>query len=153
VAHGTLRAPRGAGLAERLGLLRSRLARVVDEHAPALAAVEEVFVHVNPRSALVLGQARGVALAVLGEAGVRLREVPAARVKRAVTGTGRADKVQVQQMVKALLALERAPARDAADALALALEAGHGGALADLLPPSRRRRRRTLRSVAEAREP
>lgn len=151
LAHGTLRPARGGSLAQRLGQLRLRLAGLVAEHEPQIVAVEEVFVHANPRSALVLGQARGVVLAVMGEAGLSVREVSAPSVKRAVVGTGRADKAQVQQMVKVLLSLERAPARDAADALALALEVGSAGPLAGLEPSSRRRRRRSLRSVAEAR--
>jgi crossover junction endodeoxyribonuclease RuvC len=121
VEHGTLRLARGAPLAERLGRLQAALGELVGRAAPDAVAVEEVFVSASPRSALVLGQARGIALAAAGSAGLSVHEYTAQTIKLAVTGTGAAGKAEVQRMVQALLALERRPPQDAADALAVAL--------------------------------
>ena len=92
-----------------------------------VASVEQVFVSTSPRAALVLGQARGVALAALAALGVGVEEYAASSIKQSVTGSGRAPKRQVQQMVGRLLALERKPATDAADALAAAICHAHAG--------------------------
>ena len=121
VAHGTIRPPARAPLPERLARIQRDLRAAVIDYAPDRAAVECVFVSVNARSALVLGQARGAILATLGEADLPVDELAARAVKQAVTGTGGADKDQVQAMVTRLLALERAPAQDACDALAVAM--------------------------------
>jgi len=138
VAHGTLRPPRGAALAVRLAAIHRGVAEVIEAHRPDAVVVEQVFVSANPRSALVLGQARGVAVAAAALAGLPVDELPAQEVKRAVVGRGAAPKQQVQQMVQRLLALPRAPAQDAADALAAALCREHEGAFARR--PSARRR-------------
>lgn len=141
--HGVIRPPRDAALADRLAFLHRELHTLLAESAPGLAVVERVFVAANPRSALVLGQARGALLASLGAAGVPVRELGARHVKKAITGTGDADKRQMQTMVTRLLELEAPPPTDAADALALALTSVSTGALADLpLPPRRRTSRR-----------
>ncbi len=87
--------------------------------------MEEVFVKRNAATAVVLGQARGVAICTAAAAGVTIAEYAPARVKLAVTGSGRAEKEQVQQMVRALLRLADLPSRDAADALAIALCHAH----------------------------
>ncbi len=149
VAHGTLRTQREASLPQRLESIRSRLCDVIAEHAPDVAVVERVFVNANVRSALVLGQARGVVLAALASGGVAVEEVTAREVKKAVTGTGDADKAQVKRMVARLLALEAEPPSDAADALALALHRAQAGRLAglDVRTRSRRRSRRDLAAV------
>ena len=154
-AHGTLRPPRRAELALRLEHLYRGLTEIVAEHRPDVAAVEQVFVSVSPRSALVLGQARGVALAVLGAAGLGVSEYTPAQVKQAVTGTGRAPKGQVKTMVRRLLALERTPAEDAADALAVAIRHANGGRLEAAGQVAGRRRRATRRAdfVVQARQP
>ena len=128
VAHGTLR-PKGTSLAARLAQLHALISEVVEGHAPDVASVEQVFVSTSPRSALVLGQARGVALAALAALGVGVEEYAASSIKQSVTGSGRAPKRQVQQMVGRLLALERKPATDAADALAAAICHAHAGRL------------------------
>ena len=143
VAHGVIRAA-GEPLSERLHRLHGAVCGVIERYGPELAAVEQVFVAASPRSALVLGQARGAVLAALGGAGLGVREFSAAEVKKAVTGQGRADKTQVQRMVRRLLGLERAPAQDAADALALALRLARAGRLeaAGVVAGGRRRRRR-----------
>jgi crossover junction endodeoxyribonuclease RuvC len=146
--HGVLRPPGGVELAERLRFLHHGLLEIARESAPDVAVVERVFLASNPRSALVLGQARGAILASLGEAQVRVRELAAREVKKAVTGTGGADKKQIQSMVSRLLGLESVPPSDAADALALALTHAQAGPLADL--PIRGRHRRSRRQMAAA---
>jgi crossover junction endodeoxyribonuclease RuvC len=132
VAHGTLRPAPRSSMAERLHYLHRAISEVVRDHAPDTAVIEQVFVSANARSALVLGQARGVALAAVGAGGPAVVEYSASRIKLAVTGNGRAAKAQVQNMVRRLLELDRPPARDAADALAAAIchaNAGRIGAL------------------------
>lgn len=153
VAHGTLRTPPGAALPQRLESIRLRLCEVVAEHAPDVAVVERVFVHANVRSALVLGQARGVVLAALASGGLHIEEVSPREVKKAVTGSGDADKAQVKQMVAKLLGLAIEPASDAADALALALHRAQTGRLAglELRTRTRPRKRRDLAALVEAR--
>ena len=132
VAHGVLRPERGAAMADRLAFLHAGMVDVIREHVPELAVVERVFVAANPRSALVLGQARGVAMAALGAAGVVVEEVAAREVKKALVGSGAASKQQIQYMVMELLCLEERPPVDAADALAAAICASHRNKLAVL---------------------
>ena len=148
VHHAVIRPPSGADLAVRLDHLHRQLGQAVAEFAPEVAVVERVFLASNPRSALVLGQARGALLACLGAAGVRVAEIAAREAKKAITGAGGADKDQMQQMVTRLLSLPKAPPTDAADALALALAHAQAGALADL--PIRGRRRNHRRAMTEA---
>jgi crossover junction endodeoxyribonuclease RuvC len=153
VAHGTLRPPRGASLAQRLSFLHESVSQQITRHEPELAVVERVFVAASPHSALVLGQARGAILAALAAAGLEVGELAAREVKKAVTGTGAASKSQVQGMVARLLELDAEPPSDAADALAVAICRAHMGRLAgmDLRGSSRRRRR--PRSVSSLRGP
>jgi crossover junction endodeoxyribonuclease RuvC len=132
VVHGTVRPPSGAPLASRLDHLYRTVAEVIDRHAPDCVAVEQVFVAASPRSALVLGQARGAILAAVAARGLPVNEYAATRIKRSVTGNGRADKRQVKFMVKRLLALDRVPASDAADALAAAISHANAGRLDSL---------------------
>jgi len=127
VAHGTLRALPRASMAERLHALYEAVSELARDRSPDVAVIEQVFVSASARSALVLGQARGVALAAVGASGCEVVEYSASRIKLAVTGSGRAGKSQVQHMVRRLLELERAPARDAADALAAAICHAHAG--------------------------
>ena len=142
VAHGTLRPTRRSPMADRLHYLCESIHAVVRDHAPDAAVVEEVFVSASPRSALVLGQARGAVLAGLGAGGASVVEYSARRIKQTVTGSGSADKRQIQNMVRRLLDLDRAPASDAADALAAAICHAHAGRLTavGLVPRSRTRR-------------
>jgi crossover junction endodeoxyribonuclease RuvC len=91
------------------------------QHRPQAAAVESVFVSHNPSSAIKLGQARGAAICALVDAGLPVAEYSPRAVKQAIVGRGAADKVQIQHMVRVLLALPEAPPEDAADALAVAL--------------------------------
>ncbi len=112
---------------ERLGEIFAGLCRVLEEHAPTEAAVEEVFMGRNAAAALKLGQARGVAIVACLSRGVPVVEYSARKVKQAVVGTGAADKRQVQHMVKTLLGIDGAIAEDAADGLAAAICHAHSG--------------------------
>lgn len=142
LAHGTLRAPRGASLERRLAVLHAALLEVIERHRPDAASVEQVFVSRGARAALVLGQARGAALAAAGRAGLAVHEYAPARIKQSVTGNGRAGKLQVQRVVRRLLSLEKIPAPDAADALAAAICHVQAGSLATLGVRTRSRRAR-----------
>jgi crossover junction endodeoxyribonuclease RuvC len=137
VASGTIVATRRRGAAEpagtraddfatRLQTIYAGVAALVAEHRPDEIAVERVFVHRNPDSALKLGQARGAALCATFASGATLHEYSPREVKLAVVGTGTAEKEQVQKMVKALLGLDGRLGADAADALAIALCHAHG---------------------------
>lgn len=128
IVHDVIRLPEGP-LEQRLLRLLTRLRGLIAEHRPHEVAMEEVFVRRNVASALVLGQARGAALCAVAEAGLPLHEYAPASIKLAVAGNGRAEKAQIQRMVCVLLNLPRAPAEDAADALACALCHAHGRTL------------------------
>ena len=127
VDHGIIRTTSGISDPERLGLIFERLQNVISTHQPEMAIIEEIFVKDNPRSALRLGLARGVAILACGQAGLVLSEISARKVKQAVTGTGTADKKQVADMVSRLLGIP-APPSDAADALAMAIACYQGAA-------------------------
>lgn len=124
VECGVLTAPEDRPMEARLGEIARGLREVVAELEPTVAAVEDVFSHVNPRTALALAQARGMALAVLGLAGLTVASYAPASVKKAVSGSGRADKDQVARMVQALIGLKSLPRSDASDALAVAITHG-----------------------------
>jgi crossover junction endodeoxyribonuclease RuvC len=126
VTSGCIRTP-GGELPERLAAILDGLAQVIVEHRPAQAAIERVFVNVNPSSTLALGQARGAAISALVLKRLPVSEYTALQVKQAVVGTGHARKEQVQSMVRRLLALPGDPSPDAADALACAICHAHGG--------------------------
>ncbi len=121
VAHGQVRTHASTPLEERLVEIFDAVVSVIADHSPAHAAVELPFVSENPQTAIVLGHARGVALLAISQAGMSVTSYPPATVKQAVVGTGRADKNQIQTMVKTLLNLREKPPADAADALAVAI--------------------------------
>jgi crossover junction endodeoxyribonuclease RuvC len=125
VTSGCIRAS-GDSLPVRLGIIARDLAHVIAEESPTEVAVEKVFVNVNPNSTLLLGQARGAAIAAAVLAGLPVHEYTAGQVKQAVVGKGRAGKPQVQEMVRRLLQLGDVPSPDAADALACAICHAHG---------------------------
>ena len=125
VANGHVRTDATAPLAVRLLALHMALGDVIAEHRPAAAAVEEVFVNANPQSTLKLGQARGVVLLAAAGAGLAVGEYAARLVKKAVVGTGGADKAQVHAMVSRLLPGATIDGPDAADALAVAICHAH----------------------------
>ena len=124
VECGVLTAPEERPMEQRLGEIARGLREVIGELSPGIVAVEDVFTHQNPRSALALAQARGMALAVIGLAGLRVASYPPALVKKAVCGSGAADKGQVARMVQALIKLKSLPRADATDALAVAITHG-----------------------------
>jgi crossover junction endodeoxyribonuclease RuvC len=121
IAHGVITPCADLPLGPRLVEIEVELARVVETHRPERASLEAIFFAKDAQAAAKLGHARGVALLVCARAGLQIAEYPPARIKRTVTASGRADKAQVAQMVRALLALADVPPADAADALALAI--------------------------------
>lgn len=112
---------KSANLHDNLHRIFSALGEIIDTHQPDEAAIEQIFMHKNPGSALKLGQARGAAIISAHEKGLSVSEYSARQVKLAVVGYGAAKKEQVQEMVKILLKLSGTPQADAADALAIAL--------------------------------
>jgi len=126
VASGCIRAGSGA-FAGRLKTIYDGLHQVVTEYCPAEVALERVFMHRNPDSALKLGQARGAAICAVVVQGLEINEYTPAEIKQAVVGRGAAEKGQIQHMVRALLELSAVPQADAADALAIALCHAHTG--------------------------
>ena len=138
-------------LEARLGALLDAVEAVLSRHRPTVVAVEGVFQHRNPRSALILGQARGVVLAASARAGLTIHDYTPQQVKKAVCGSGRADKGQVQKMVSLRLGLPDLPQEDAADAVAVAI--CHAQSLAFRGPESVERpsiRRRSKRAQDDA---
>ncbi len=125
VANGEFKTSTAAPLPERLADLAGKLEALIAEHSPAGAAVEEVFVNKNPQSTLKLGQARGVALMCAARGGVAVGEYAPTLVKKAVVGTGGAEKAQVHAMVARLLPGVPIAGADAADALAVAITHAH----------------------------
>ena len=111
----------GAQMVARLQRIYAAIRTLVDEHRPDVIAIERVFIHRNPDSALKLGQARGVALCAAATLGASVHEYAPRAIKLAVTGFGGAAKPQVALMVRTLLKLPGTPRADAADALAVAL--------------------------------
>jgi crossover junction endodeoxyribonuclease RuvC len=119
---GVIETAAGLPAEQRLATIHARVGALLDEHAPAAVAVEDLYFGVNVRTAFAVGQARGAVLLAAGQRGVPCVGYTPQQVKGAVCGSGRADKEQVQRMVQRLLALAGAPRPDhAADALAVAL--------------------------------
>lgn len=131
VTAGCIRVPTDT-LAERLGFIFRELSSVIDETRPDCAAAEIVFVNINPRSTLLLGQARGAALACAAHHGLAVAEFTPSEIKNSVVGTGRATKPQVQMMIGTLLKLSGDIQADAADALACAVTHAHAMQLSEV---------------------
>lgn len=131
----------------RLAQLFSEIQLIVKTFQPTELAIEQVFVNKNPRSALMLGQARGVAIAAMASTTIPVFEYAPRQIKQAVVGRGSADKNQVQKMIQILLTLPQKPASDAADALAVALCHYHMVSIAYPLPVTKTRRRSSKRST------
>ncbi|WP_284126393.1 crossover junction endodeoxyribonuclease RuvC [Parerythrobacter aestuarii] len=125
VANGQVKTDAKAPIAERLHHLHDAIRAVIAAHAPDRAAAEEIFVNKNPQSTLKLAQARGCVLAACAAGGLSVNEHAARLVKKAVVGTGGADKAQVQAMLKVLLPGAQIAGADAADALAVAIADAH----------------------------
>ena len=129
VASGTISTAKIAKgeLPARIKVIFEGVQEVVKRYAPAQASMEIVFVNVNPQSTLLLGQARGAAMAALVSADLPVAEYTAVQMKKGVVGHGQARKEQIQQMVARLLALPGLPGKDASDALGLAITHAHAG--------------------------
>ena len=122
VKYGVILTPKEATASSRLGMLYDDLQALLKEYKPELAAVEKLFFSRNVTTAIAVGQARGVVMLCLHQAGIEPFEYTPNEVKQAVAGYGSADKRQVQEMVRLLLSLKKAPSpHDAADALAAAI--------------------------------
>lgn len=118
---------------ERLEKIFTGLSEIIAQYRPEVVAVEDVFLAKNAQSALKLGQARGAAIVAAVNVGLPVHEYTAMQVKQAVVGTGRAEKAQVQQMIKALLNLPEVAQEDASDALAVAICHAHSAGINALL--------------------
>ncbi len=126
ISSGCIKTPDGE-LPLRLKSILEGLNEVIAEHHPDQVAIEQVFVNINPKSTLMLGQARGAAICAAVLKDLTVAEYTALQVKQAVVGNGHAKKEQVQEMVRRLLKLDGSPSEDAADALACAICHAHGG--------------------------
>ncbi|HCE07513.1 MAG TPA: crossover junction endodeoxyribonuclease RuvC [Oxalobacteraceae bacterium] len=126
IASGTIKTA-DADLPQRLKTIFQGVSEIIRTYSPDCAAIEKVFVNVNPQSTLLLGQARGAAICALVSADLAVAEYTALQVKQAVVGHGKAHKQQVQDMVQRLLLLSGMPSTDAADALGVAICHAHSG--------------------------
>ena len=143
VEHGIIRLDPSDPLALRLAVIDDALGQVIARHRPTAGAVEGMFFHKDAQAAAKLGHARGVILLALQRAKIEIAEYAPAFVKRSVTGSGRADKAQIGQMVRGLLGLSEIAGHDAADALAIAITHCRANGLpAGLARPRRRSSRR-----------
>lgn len=122
VAHGVISTPSDLPMPDRLQILYDELNQIISLHRPESSAVEMLFFQRNVKTAISVGQARGVVLLALAQAGLSIGEYTPNEIKQAVTGYGSADKRQMQEMTKLLLGLQKRPRPDdAADALAVAI--------------------------------
>ena len=140
LSHGHIRV-KGENFAEKLGHIHRAINEVIDEWLPREVAIEQVFLSNNAMSALKLGQARGAAITAAVTHDLPVSEYAPRSVKQVVTGTGSADKVQVQTMVRALLQIDRPIQVDAADGLAIALCHARSRQSLNAVTPARRRTR------------
>jgi crossover junction endodeoxyribonuclease RuvC len=125
VASGVILTGTRLSFPQRLKQISDALRKLIKSHSPEVAAVEEIFYSVNVKSLVKLGQVKGVVLLAAADAGLLIHEYSPLEIKSAVVGYGRAEKSQVQQMVKLFFGLKRLPPEDAADALAVALCHAH----------------------------
>lgn len=126
LAHGSIKTKAGLALADRLEIIYQELTNIIKKYAPKVIAVEKLFFCKNVKTAMQVGQARGVVLLTASQTALQLEEYTPLQVKQAVVGYGNADKKQVQAMVKTILGLKKIPEPDdAADALAIAICCAH----------------------------
>ena len=122
IDYGSIKTSKNLPLEKRLLLLQQELQSVLRQYQPSIAVIEQLFFCNNAKTALVVGQARGVSLLTLASTGLSIIELTPLQVKQGITGYGSADKKQIQQMVKIILQLKEIPQPDdAADALAMAI--------------------------------
>jgi crossover junction endodeoxyribonuclease RuvC len=137
LGHGTISCPQNWEHSRCLVKIVETLREVLKQHQPAVCVVEGLFYAQNLQTAIVLGEARGAALAAIAEAGLEIFEIAPRKVKQAVVGYGAAQKSAVARMVQRLLSLPKPPSPDAADALALALAHAQENSRYNLTPPQR----------------
>jgi crossover junction endodeoxyribonuclease RuvC len=137
LAHGTISCPSNWAHSRCLVKIVQGLREVIKQHRPEVCVVEGLFFAQNLQTALIMGEARGAALATIAEAGIEIYEVAPRKVKQAIVGYGAAQKVAVAKMVQRMLHLTELPAPDAADALALALTHAQGNGRYSLTQPKR----------------
>jgi crossover junction endodeoxyribonuclease RuvC len=137
LGHGTISCPQNWDHSRCLVKIVETLREVLKQHQPAVCVVEGLFFAQNLQTAIVMGEARGAALATIAEAGLEIFEIAPRKVKQAVVGYGAAQKSAVAKMVQRLLNLPKPPAPDAADALALALAHAQENSRYNLMPPKR----------------
>jgi crossover junction endodeoxyribonuclease RuvC len=135
--HGTISCPQNWERSRCLVKILETLRQVVKQHQPTVCVVEGLFYAQNLQTAIIMGEARGAALATVAEAGLEIFEIAPRKVKQAVVGYGAAQKSAVAKMVQRLLNLSKPPAPDAADALALALAHVQENSRYQLTPPKR----------------
>ena len=137
LAHGTISCPAGWVRSRCLAKISRTLRDVLKQHQPTICVVEGLFYAQNLQTAIIMGEARGAALATIAEAGLDIYEIATRKVKQAIVGYGAAQKSAVAKMVQRLLDLPKPPAPDAADALALALAHAQGNSRHQLTPSKR----------------
>ena len=134
IEYTAITTPAGMNTVDRLKKIYDEMAMLIDKHKPDAMAIEELFFNSNQKTAINVAQARGVILIAAANKGVPVREYTPLQVKQSVTGYGRADKKQIQEMVKLILHLNVIPKPDdAADALALAICHAHSNKMNNLL--------------------
>ena len=130
--YGSITTPAGCALPDRLQLLYNGIIELIAKHNPQQIGIEALFFAKNAKTAILVSHARGVAMLAAKQAGCEIREFTPLQIKQALTGYGRADKNQIQQMVKTILKLDAAPQpNDAADALAVAICCGQTNVFKD----------------------
>lgn len=133
IEYGTIKTPKDKPLPERLGFIADEMEKLLERFCPDIVAVEELFFYNNQKTAIFVAEARGALLVPCLKSKAKLYEFTPMQIKQAMTGYGRADKNQIQQMVKVLLGLDKVPKPDdAADALAVALTCAQTNRLSGL---------------------
>lgn len=137
LAHGTIACPKNWERSRCLAKIVGTLRDVLKQHQPTVCVVEGIFYAQNLKTAIIMGEARGAALAVIAESGIEIYEIATRKVKQAIVGYGAAQKSAVAKMVQRMLGLPEPPAPDAADALALALAHAQENSRYNLTPPKK----------------
>jgi crossover junction endodeoxyribonuclease RuvC len=137
LAHGTISCPKDWERSRCLAKISQTFRDILREHQPTVCVVEGLFFAQNLKTAIIMGEARGAAMATIAEAGLDIYEIATRKVKQAIVGYGAAQKIAVAKMVQRMLNLAELPAPDAADALALALAHAQGNSQHSLTPPKK----------------
>ena len=137
LAHGTIACPKNWERSRCLAKISETLRQEIKKHQPTVCVIEGLFFAQNLQTALIMGEARGAAMAAVAEAGLDIYEIATRKVKQAIVGYGAAQKSAVAKMVQRLLNLSKPPAPDAADALALALTHARENSRYNLTPPKK----------------